>query len=597
MRTIAAAILSLLGMAAIACGSTPPLPTYTPLPTLTPAATYTPLPTHTPAATYTPPAPLSTLVPLATHTPLPTLAPLATHTPLPTLTPAATYTPLPTLVPLATHTPLPTLTPAATYTPLPTYTPFPTPTPTPSTQRQFRSTEVATTQLGAVMNDPESLQGYTLFSTSSQNGTIYLIDNDGRVVRTWEVAPRGGLGKLMENGDLLVMKTVEGFDGISRLAPDGSVVWNYQLDGQHHDFLQMPNGNIMILARELKTPEEAAAAGANPACLREAGLVVDFLVEVRPTGPTEGEIVWRWEVWDHLIQDFDPSKANYGVVSEHPELIDINFRQCEAHLWYPIDRGRPADWIHANSISHHPELDQILISARNLGEVWIIDHSVTSEETAGRTGGQAGKGGGLLYRWGNPQAYRAGSPADQQLFWAHDAQWIEPGLPGAGNIIIFNNGLDYPDANRAYSSIDEFTPPVDGFDYRLEPKEAGSAYGPAQPAWRYVGDPTSDFYSPIQSGVQRLPNGNTLICSSTTGTLFEVTPEGKTVWKYVNPVIFPFAGESPLRQGDPMPIRRIEADGGVFWQNLVYRANRYPPDHPGLRALDLTPGDPIERYE
>ena len=567
MRTIAAAILSLLGMAAVACGSTP-LPTYTPLPTLAPLATHTPLPTLTPAATYTP---------------------LATHTP------AATYTPLPTLVPLATHTPLPTHTPAATYTPLPTYTPFPTSTPTPSPQRQYRSTEVATTQLGAVMNEPESFQGYTLFSTSRQNKTIYLIDNDGRVVHTWEVAVQGILGKLMENGDLLVAKTVEGPDGVSRLAPDGSVLWNYELDGQHHDFLQMPNGNVMILSRELKTLEEAVAAGANPACVGENGLRVDYLVEVRPTGPTEGEIVWKWAVWDHLIQDFDPSKANYGVVAEHPELIDINFRQCEAREWYSSEG--PYNWLHANSISYHPELDQILISARNLSEVWIIDHSVTSEETAGRTGGRAGKGGGLLYRWGNPQAYRAGSPADQQLFWGHDAQWIEPGLPGAGNIILFNNGAGYEDERRGYSSIEEFTPPMDGFDYRLEPREAGSAYGPVQPTWRYVGEPPSDFYAPLASGVQRLPNGNTLICNGTMGTFFEVTPEGKTVWKYVNPVIYPFAGETPLRQGDPMPIRRIDPDGGVLWQNLVYRANRYAPDHPGLRALDLTPGDPIERYE
>ena len=571
IRTIAAAILSLLGMAAAACGSTPPLPTYTPLPTLVPLATHTPLPKHTPAATYTPLAPLPTYTPAATYTPL---------------------APLPTYTPLATHTPLPTYTPFPTYTP----SPLPTSTPTPSTEQQF-----AITRVGVITNEPESFQGYTLFSTSRQNNTIYLIDNDGRVVHTWEVSKRGGLGKLSKNGDLIVAGTTDGSDGVSRIAPDGSVLWNYNLDEEHHDFLQMPNGNVMILSKELKTLEEAVAAGANPACIRDEGLVVDYLVEVRPTGPTEAEIVWRWAVWDHLIQDFDPSKANYGVVTQHPELIDINFRQCEAHAYSP-DRpdsqpGWPADWTHANSISYHPELDQILISTRNLSEVWIIDHSVTSEEAAGRTGGRAGKGGGLLYRWGNPQAYRAGSPADQQLFWAHDAQWIEPGLPGAGNIIIFNNGAEYEDASRGYSSIEEFTPPLNGFDYRLDPREPGSAYGPAEPAWRYVGDPTSDFYAHFGSGVQRLPNGNTLICSSPIGTFFEVTPEGKTVWKYVNPVIHRIAGETPLRQGDPMPIRRIDPNGAVLWQNFVYRANRYAPDYPGLRALDLTPGDPIERYE
>jgi len=522
IRAIAAAILSLLGMVAVACGSNPP------------SATDTPLATHTPAATDTP---------------------SATHTPYP----ATTSSPLPTSPP------------------------------TPSTEPQF-----ATTQVGAIINEPEAFQGYTLFSSSRQNNTAYLIDNKGRVVHTWEV--RGSLAKLMENGDLLVAKTVEGDDGVSRLAPDGSVLWNYDLDGQHHDFMQMPNGNVMILARESKTFDEAVAAGVNPACVSEDGLEVDYLVEVRPTGRTSGEIVWRWAVWDHLIQDFDSSKSNYGAVAEHPELIDVNFRRCGVHTPY---YRNPDDWIHANSIFYHPELDQVLISARNLGEVWIIDHSTTMEEAAGHTGGRAGKGGDLLYRWGNPQAYRAGTPADQQLFWAHDAQWIEPGLPGAGNIIIFNNGDEYDDARRGYSSIEEFTPPLEGLNYRLEPGEPGSAYGPARPVWRYVGEPRSDFYSARQSGVQRLPNGNTLICSGFTGTFLEVTPEGKTVWKYVSPVIYPEEGETPtpLRQGDPMPIRTVRGDGAIQWQNQVYRANRYAPDYPGLRALDLTPGDPIERYE
>ncbi len=37
------------------------------------------------------------------------------------------------------------------------------------------------------------------------------------------------------------------------------------------------------------------------------------------------------------------------------------------------------------------------------------------------------------------------------------------------------------------------------------------------------------------SGANRLPNGNTLICESVDGTIFEVTPKKETVWKYVNP--------------------------------------------------------------
>ena len=95
--------------------------------------------------------------------------------------------------------------------------------------------------------------------------------------------------------------------------------------------------------------------------------------------------------------------------------------------------------------------------------------------------------------------------------------------------------------------------------------------------------------------MQRLPNGNTLICSAQQGTIFEVTPAGKTVWKYVNPAT---SSRGRLRQGDPMPIDPgAEArwqSGREVWRNRVYRAHRYPPDHPGLRALDLTPGETVE---
>ena len=469
----------------------------------------------------------------------------------------------------------PAPTPAATPIPIPTATPPPESDP-----------EFAITPVGLILNEPESSPGYTLFHLKDGN-RVYLIDNAGRVVHTWDLDGVAKLAKLSPKGDLLVGLRGRGGRGLRIIAPDGTVKWNYRLKGWHHDFLPLPNGNMLLLARERKTVPEAIAAGVNPACIdARLGVDFDYIVEVRPTGPAEGEIVWRWSVWDHLIQDFDPSQANYGAVAEHPELIDVNFRQCEK---LTANLQNPAGWVHSNSLDYHPERDQLLISARNLGEVWIIDHSTTIEEAAGRTGGRAGQGGNLLYRWGNPRAYRAGALADQQLFWAHNAQWIPPGWPGAGNILIFNNGDEYADARRYYSSIDEFTPPVDGLNYPLAP---GAAYGPAEPVWRYTAEPPGSFYSPRRSGVQRLPNGNTLICSTATGNIFEVTPEGEIVWQYINPVV----GNAPLRQGDPMPL--LEINRGVpTWANWVYRAIRYPPDYPGLIGLDLTPGDPIELYE
>ena len=118
----------------------------------------------------------------------------------------------------------------------------------------------------------------------------------------------------------------------------------------------------------------------------------DHVIEVEPNGSSGGNIVWEWHVWAHLIQDYDPAKDNYGVVEDHPELIDINFMAISA--------GK--DLNHINAIDYNEEFDQILLTSAGQDEIWVIDHSTTTEESAGHTGGTSGKGGDLLYRWGNP---------------------------------------------------------------------------------------------------------------------------------------------------------------------------------------------------
>ena len=245
---------------------------------------------------------------------------------------------------------------------------------------------------------------------------------------------------------------------------------------------------------------------------------------------------------------------------------------------------------HGNAIDYNAELDQIMLSARDFSELWIIDHSTTTAPAAGHSGGNGGRGGDLLYRWGNPRAYDAAAAADQQLFWQHQTHWIPEGLPGAGNILVFNNGNEFSGYARGYSSVVELSPPVDGYSYHYS---EGSAYGPAEPEWTYTAALPSDFYAPFQSGAQRLPNGNTLICVGNKGTVLEVTPAGETVWQYINPVL----RRRTLYQGDPMPYRTLNTMPAVQrWRNFLYRAHRYPPDYPGLQALDLTPKGTVERY-
>ena len=434
---------------------------------------------------------------------------------------------------------------------------------------------------GLLLNEPDAAAGYILFP--SQNGkSVYLIDQLGRIAHTWHIDMSFLHAKMLDNGNLLAIRhgVIYEFD------PRGGLAWQYRVGRIHHDFLKMPSGNALLIVRRVKSREQAIAAGANPELVHEIGIEYDHLIEVRPKGASGGEIVWEWSVWDHLIQDFDPSKPNYGAIAEHPELIDINF------LMETLSKRRPADakdWTHINSLDYNPELDQIMLSPRHFSELWIIDHSADAEEARGHSGGNSGMGGDLLYRWGNPRAYGQGDADDQRLFWQHQTHWIPPGLPGAGNILLFNNGKEFPGYERLYSSVDEIVPPVNGYRYR---RAEGEAYPPDGLAWTYAAAPPADFYAPIMSGTQRLPNGNTLVVDGPAGTIFQATPDGRTAWEYIVPNRYDI---SLLQEvGAPARLANETTDNHPPGIDAVYRAYWYPPDHPGLQNLDLTPGAYLE---
>lgn len=427
--------------------------------------------------------------------------------------------------------------------------------------------------------------GYTFFAPG-RSSTTYLVDGIGRVVHSWpsNFNP-GNSAYLLDGGEILRAARIPGNLPISaggaggrveRIAWDGTLLWQFEYSStqvqHHHDVEPLPNGNVLLVAWELKTVAEALAAGRDPALLSDNELWPDHIIEVEPTGSVGGNIVWEWHAWDHLVQEFDPTRNNYDVVADHPEKIDINF----------INGASNADWLHVNSIDYNAELDQIMLSIPRFAEVWIIDHSTTTAEAAGSSGGNAGRGGDLLYRWGNPRCYQAGTTADQVFYFHHCAEWIAPGLPGAGNIIVFNNGVNRPGGNA--SSADEFIPPIDAAgNYVLNP---GNAFGPSALEWTYMAPVPTDLYGRILGGVQRLPNGNTILCEGAHGNFIEVTDAGDEVWRYVNPV----GPGGPYIQGQSVPSNPNAAD------NTVFRARRYGASSPQLLGLDLTPGAPIEFY-
>jgi hypothetical protein len=343
-------------------------------------------------------------------------------------------------------------------------------------------------------------------------------------VHTWPSAYRANLAAyLLDDGSILRAATDDGNGLVERIDKDGSVVWSWTpVEAHlalHHDIEPLPNGHILMIAYDVKTAAEATAAGRNPSLLSTTELWSECVLEVQPTGTTSGTIVWQWHAWDHLVQDYDAGQANYGTVADCPELIDINnVNQTDE------------DWLHFNAIDYNADLDQILLSSRSLSEIWVIDHSATTAEAATHGGGQSGHGGDLLYRWGNPQVYDAGGANDQQLFGQHNAQWIDDGLSGAGDILVFNNGQGRTGGN--YSSVEEIVAPLAGYNYTLA---AGAAWGPAAATWSYTAATPTDFYADHISGAQRLANGDTLVCDGPAGEFFEVTTGGETVWDYVNP--------------------------------------------------------------
>ncbi len=448
------------------------------------------------------------------------------------------------------------------------------------------SSGAAQTQtVGLFLNDSRAQEGYTLFAPMGYSST-YLINNEGLLVHEWTSSARPGLSAyLTEEGHLLRTESMmtpimNGGGAGGRIREwdwDGSLLWSWEYASntyrQHHDIEPLPNGNVLVIAWESKTRQEALDAGRRSDLLGVNGLWPDHIIEVRPIPPSGAEIVWEWHAWDHLVQDVDTTKPNYGVVADHPERIHIN---------YPDNpkAARNADWMHTNSIDYNPALDQILLSSREFNEVWVIDHSTTTAEAAGSTGGNSGRGGDLLYRWGNPAAYQTGSAQDRTLYFQHDARWIEEGKPGAGNILVFNNGEGRPGAE--YSSVDEFSPPVDARGKYL--KTSGQPFEPAAPQWTYASQNPTDMFARNISGAERQSNGNTLVCVGPFGELLEVTPQKETVWRYVSPV----TQAGPVRQG-------TDIGGGVGGSdNQVFRASRYSPDYPGFIGRDLTPGDPIE---
>jgi hypothetical protein len=380
----------------------------------------------------------------------------------------------------------------------------------------------------------------------------YLVNNDKEIVATFEndyfsFTQLQTDGSRLASSDLYSDVFIDGGGNrgcLEEYAADGSLNWRLRLETDdyihHHDAVKLENGNVLAIVWEKILAPQAIALGRNPEHVAENGnFWFDGIIEVNPM---TAEIVWEWSMRNHIVQDFDAGKPNYGVVADNPGKLNINAVRLNR------DGTVGDDWTHVNALDYNAALDQIIFSSNYLSEVFVIDHGVTSFEAQGNDGD-------FLFRWGNPENYDRGTAKDRQLFNQHDVQWIRDGLPGAGNVMIFNNG---DQELRPHSSVVEFsTPLIEDGTYSLD---GDSAYGPVELAWEYA--PTDDaiFFSWFISGAQRLANGNTLVTHGAKAQVREVTVDGEIVWEY-------------------------QYDDGAEGPHMLFRANRYPADHPGVTAI------------
>lgn len=337
---------------------------------------------------------------------------------------------------------------------------------------------------GVTIHKPDkSHDGYNLFVPINllRNESIKLIDMDGNVVKTWDTDPGNPyLVKPLPNGNVMWNDANEHW--IFEADKNGNPVWWYTHKSMemHHDFQRLDNGNTLILARrELLLPR-----------INPLPLTYDFLYELTP----DKKVVWMWNS-SKYFEDFGFSDKTRAYIYNY--------------TWEDVPKVHTAyrDLYHTNSIQALPankndgdprfKVGNILMSQRNTNIVFIIDKDT----------------GDIVWKIG---------PDDNLTLGQHDAQMIDPGIPGEGNILIFDNGSDggYPwKISVNYSRVVEVDPMTKEVVWEY------NAYKSGQPPWA--------FFSPRISGAQRLSNGNTLINSGMFGRFFEVTADGEIVWEYI----------------------------------------------------------------
>ena len=403
---------------------------------------------------------------------------------------------------------------------------------------------------GVLLINSATDSGYVLFAPHNSD-TTYLIDKNNNVFNYWITDTAPGMSVyLLPNGNLLRSESITrpvirscGFPGGRFVVHgwDNKFLWGHDINTpfyqQTHDVFPMPNGNVLVDVWEFIPNKEVWAKKRDTTQLYDGGLWSGMLMEVQQDCDTckTGHVVWKWRFWDHLVLDS-------AEAAKHPEKLYVNYIGTPDQKSGPANMLDLSDWIHMNAIVYNPALNQIMMSSRNLNEIYIIEH--TDSATASRSkGGAYGCGGDFLYRWGAPSAYFA--KGKQQLFGQHSPYWVDTTSKADGRIMINNDGFYGYFSGADYISSDIATKVtaihapfnVDSGRYIRQPNQS---FGPYTCDTVYIA-PNDSLWSSHQGSAQQLSNGNMMICAaspeggpSTTSLFYEIdnTPAHHIVWAF-----------------------------------------------------------------
>jgi hypothetical protein len=375
---------------------------------------------------------------------------------------------------------------------------------------------------GTTIYDPQlAWNGFTVLSILDTRAVL-VIDMNGNVVKRWDDlnVSGGGPARILPGGILVSSAGAnpphQESSALVQRDFDGNEMWRFD----HNEQITLDNGNTIWSSRQhhdwqrsdfpagYYSPEfTPAAENATTLLLTHTNHVApavtdrtledDRLIEINRAG----EIQWEWLASDHIDElGFDPdARAAIRAASLYSEARG-SFDWLHANSAHYVG---PNSWFDAGDQRFAP--DNVIISSRESSLVFIINRA-----------------GNVVWKLGPDFSRSEAERKIGQIIGQHHAHFIPPGLPGAGNVIIFDNGgasgygAPSPQGRlyqRANSRVLEINPVT------------------LEVVWSYS---AANFFSTNISGAQRLPNGNTLITEGAPGRVFEVTTSGETVWEYMN---------------------------------------------------------------